>query len=481
MDEIKELQTMAKTNGEGLKTLTKNFDHLIDKLSKTPAAGQPHPHQVFGAPWARSGEDAMASRGFSFLKMIGLLTGGCAAEDAKIEVDVHNRLHNVYVKELGGGGYTYGGNGHTGIHRFLAPLAVSFMQESVVPKDFRHEMKSLVRAGTEGADPEEMAWIRKKVLGARGYDTKALSWLNEMTGGALVAPPEMGELIELLRNKEALVNAGARTVPLPPQGRIKYPRQTAASNTYWVGENAPITESTVGTGEVTLQAKKLAVLIKAPNELIRFASPAAEALMRDDMTKSLALGLDLAGLEGAGGDTRPRGLINMQNINTVVSSDVRANGDAIRGQDAYRLIAAVEESNAEFEAYIMRPKTLYKFYQLRSDSVAQGDGSGPFLFNLIREAGAGIQATIAGHPVVTSTQISQVRSKGTSSTLTYIIGGMWSDLLIGMFGAIEFAATTMGDTSFVNDQTWVRGILSADIQARHEAAFSFLDSLDTTI
>ena len=171
----------------------------------------------------------------------------------------------------------------------------------------------------------------------------------------------------------------------------------------------------------------------------------------------------------------------MQNINTVVSSDVRANGDAIRGQEAYRLIAAVEESNAEFEAYIMRPKTLYKFYQLRSDSVAQGDGSGPFLFNLIREAGAGIQATIAGHPVVTSTQISQVRSKGTSSTLTYIIGGMWSDLLIGMFGAIEFAATTMGDTSFVNDQTWVRGILSADIQARHEAAFSFLDSLDTTI
>jgi hypothetical protein len=54
-------------------------------------------------------------------------------------------------------------------------------------------------------------------------------------------------------------------------------------------------------------------------------------------------------------------------------------------------------------------------------------------------------------------------------------------MLIGMFGAIEFAATTMGDTAFVNDQTWVRGILSADIQLRHEAAFMLCDNLDTTI
>jgi len=304
--------------------------------------------------------------------------------------------------------------------------------------------------------------------------------LNELTGGVLIAPPEMGELIELLRNKEALVNAGARVVPLPPQGRMKYPRQTAASTTYWVGENAPITESAIGTGEVTLQAKKLTVLIKAPNELIRFASPAAEALMRDDMTKSLALGLDLAGLEGLGGDNRPLGIINYQNINRVTSSSPGANGDALVGQDIYRMVAAVEESNAEFESWVMRPKTLYRYYQLRADSVAQGDAAGPFLFSLIREAGDGTKATLAGYPVTKSTQVSQTISKGTATNLTYVLGGMFSDLLIGMFGAIEFAATTLGDTAFTNDQTWVRGILSADIQARHEAAFVLLSNLNVT-
>lgn len=478
---IAELQDMATKTSEGLAVLTKSVANITEKLSKTPAHGQPPPWAVFGAPHVRQGEDPMSSRGFSFTKMIGLLSGAVPREEAKVEIDFSDRLHNVYVKDMGGAGYDYKGGGATGVHRFLAPLATGFMQEKIVPRDFRNEMRQAVSAGTEGAYPDQMGWIRQKMLANRGYDTKALSWLNELTGGALVAPAEQGELIELLRNKEALVNAGARVVPLPPQGRLKYPRQTAASNTYWVGENSPITESNIGTGEVTLQAKKLAVLIKAPNELIRFASPAAEALMRDDMTKSLALGLDLAGLEGAGGDNRPRGIINMQNINRINSSVQTADGDRIIGNDIYRFIAAIEESNAEFEGFVMRPKTLYKYYQLRSDAVAQGDAQGPFLFNLIREASDSVAATLAGFPVTKSTQVSQVVTKGAGTGLTYIVGGMWSDLLIGMFGAIEFAATTMGDTSFTQDQTWVRGILSADIAARHESAFVLMSSLSTLL
>ncbi len=481
LEQEQNLLSQVKESSEGYKALKKSFDALLSKLERQPDPRHPSASSVYGAPTARVGEDPLTSRGFSYTKMLGVLYGYLGPEDAKVELDIHNRLHNVYSK--GTNTYEYKGGGQTGAvgGRFLAPLASSFHMDQIVPRDFRREMKSLVVAGTDGADWDEMKWIKSHQMKSMGYDSKAMSWLNETQGGSLVAPPEQGELIELLRNKEALVNAGARTVPLPPQGRMKYPRQTLASNTYWVGESAPITDSTLGTGEVTLQAKKLAVLIKAPQELIRFASPAAEALMRDDMTKSLALGLDLAGLEGAGGDNRPRGVTNFQFINRVTSSIQGNNGDKVVGQDAYRLIAAVEESNAEFEGFIMRPKTLYKYYQLRADAVAQGDSAGSFLFNLIREAGDGVKPMLAGAPVTKSTQVSQSQSKGTANNLTYIVGGMWSDLLIGMFGAIEFASTTLGDTAFINDQTWVRGILSADIAARHESAFSIMSNLDTTL
>lgn len=475
-----EVAAANERNAHSIAALAKTVNSAFDKLASQPMVGQPSAQDVFGMPWVRKGEDSMSSRGYSFMKTIGLLSGAVLPEQAKVEVDLHNRMHNCFVKELGTLGYEYKGQGARG--SFLAPLATSYMQDSIVPANFRREMKALVCAGTDGADLDQMRHIRTKMLQNMGYDKKALSWLNELTGGAIVAPPEMGELIELLRNKEALVNAGARVVPLPPQGRLKYPRQTSASTTYWVGENAPIPESIIGTGEVTLQAKKLAVLIKAPNELIRFASPAAEALLRDDMTKSLALGLDLAGLQGTGTDTQPRGIINMPGINRIQSSVVGPNSGAlVVGQDIYRMIAAVEESDAEFEAFIMRPKTLYKYYQLRADAVSPGDSAGPYLFNLIREAQDDAPATLAGYPAVKSTQVSQNRSNGVLNNLTYVVGGMWSDLLIGMFGAIEFAATTQGDTSFINDQTWVRGILSADVQARHEAAFVMIDNLNTTV
>lgn len=462
-------QQNATQIGE-LKTLVKG---LTDKLKSMPAPGTPKASDVLGVPWARSGEDSMSSRGFSFMKMLGVLTGAISAEHAKIEIDIHDRLHKCYASNMGKEGYNYTGRGA----KFLAPLATSYMHEDLVPRDFRREMKGLVNHGVEGADLDHMKHIRTAQYKALGFGQKDMSWLAETRGGALVAPPEMGELIELLRNKEALVNAGARTVPLPPQGRMKYPRQTTASNTYWVGENMPITQSDIGTGEVTLQAKKLAVLIKAPDELIRFASPAAEAIMRDDMTKSLALGLDLAGLEGLGGDTRPLGVIYQPGIQTINSSSPGADGDGLVGKDIYRMIAATEEGNSEFEGWIMRPKTLYRYYQLRADAVGQGDQQGVWLFNLIREAGDGVQPMLGGYPVTKSTQVSQSQTKGSSTNLTYILGGMWSDMLIGMFGAIEFAATTQSDGAFINDQTWVRGILSADVALRHGVSFVYMPNL----
>lgn len=469
---------MVQEQGRQIAAMTKTIDGLEKALSRRAAPGTPDPDSVFGAPNVRNGENVMGSRGLSFMKMLGLITGAVEPNQAKLELDVHNRLHGAYVKSLSGTGseYNYAGGGakRPGANAFLMPLATGFMHEETVTPDFRREMKSLVKAGVAGADPDEMRWLRRK-------QGKTLSYIDELTGGALVAPPEFGELIELLRAKEACVQAGARVVPLPPQGRMKFPRQTAASLSYWVGENQQITDSNIGTGEINLQAKKLAVLIQCPNELIRFATPSTEALLRDDMTKTLALSLDQACLEGGGGDNKPRGLLNYPDVYRLTSSDPRPNGDALVAEDIYRFVTAVEEANAEFEGFVMRPKTFFKYHQLRADAVAQGDRRGMFLFSLIRDQGDGFpKPMLAGYPVTKSTLVSQSRTKGTATNLTYIAAGQWSEMLIGMFGAVEFAATNLGDTPFRFDQTWVRGILSADVALRHEASFVVMDQLDLT-
>src|SRR4051812_19419600 len=172
--EMADLIEATKRNGDGLNALTKSLTAVVDKLAKTPANGPNH-SDVFGAPNVRSGEDSMSSRGYSFMKMMGVLTGACPPEKAKIERDVHERMNKLYCTDMGAAGYGYGGAGMAGEKKFLAPLATSFMHEDIIPRDFRREMKSLVTAGTDGADHDEMKWIRTKQLQAMGYSTKSLS------------------------------------------------------------------------------------------------------------------------------------------------------------------------------------------------------------------------------------------------------------------------------------------------------------------
>jgi HK97 family phage major capsid protein len=90
----------------------------------------------------------------------------------------------------------------------------------------------------------------------------------------------------------------------------------------------------------------------------------------------------------------------------------------------------------------------------------------------------GTPGNLYGHPVFKSTQISASRSKGSSSNLSYILGGDFADYLIAMSGAIEFQISTQGDTPFTTDQTWYRGIMYTDGAPRHEASFVLCDNLN---
>src|SRR5207247_4903329 len=128
-----------------------------------------------------------------------------------------------------------------------------------------------------------------------------------------------GELIDLQRFLEAVASAGAQEIGLPPNGRSQFPKLSGGSTAYWIGEASSITESTPSTGNLDLQAKKLGIFVKINNELLRFASPSAEGLVRMDMARVAALKADLAMLEGTGG-TQIKGLITYSDITTHTAS-----------------------------------------------------------------------------------------------------------------------------------------------------------------
>lgn len=444
-----------------------------NKLSEIESTGKSARNSsVLNAPQVRKGENSMGSRGYSFVKLFGLLRGELSPENARVEWETAQALQKLYVDRLG---YN---KAHT--NTIMAPFGSDYIAEIPGEEGFAKDIREIVTAGITGYDREEVRNIRAKQWGVQ----KAMSWIDESQGGALVAPPIQGELIELLRNNEVFMSAGARTIAMPPNGRITFPRQTNAGTAYWVGESNAVSDSTPATGDVLLQAKKLGILCKVPNELFRFSSVSVEMFLREDISRVLALRLDKSLLEATGSSNEPKGLINYANISRHTAKVTGANGDTIQPEDIANMIAKVEEQNAQFKSFLMRPLLYAAIANRRSDAVVANDAKGPFVFNMFRELNTNMDysrttpGNLYGNPVYKSTQISGSRTKGSSSNLSYILGGDFSDYMIALSGAIEFQISTQGDTPFTTDQTWYRGIMYCDGAPRHEASFVICDNLN---
>ena len=79
--------------------------------------------------------------------------------------------------------------------------------------------------------------------------------------------------------------------------------------------------------------------------------------------------------------------------------------------------------------------------------------------------------------MVRSSQVSNTRTKGAGTALTYLLLGYFPDWIVARMGVMEFLASGLGDTALQNDQTYLRGIQHIDAGPRHAASFVFCDNL----
>ena len=92
------------------------------------------------------------------------------------------------------------------------------------------------------------------------------------------------------------------------------PKVTADVAASWTAEGATITASDPTISENLALPKKLAALTTVSNELLEDSNPEIMNLLTDNMTRSLALALDLAFYEGTGASNQPTGLRNVSGI-----------------------------------------------------------------------------------------------------------------------------------------------------------------------
>lgn len=446
----------------------------IEELERTPASGAV---ALNGAPHVTTGPVGQDSRGFSLCKAIGYLTGKVLYEEAKEDVHALQQFRKALADTnnlpVGTGGSS-----------LMLPLGTELLSNAVTENKDYKVFKSMWAAGQDRTDADESAWIARRIMksatpGSPVFKT-AQSYLIDSLGGTLVAPPVQGELIELVRPKECLMQAGATSVPLPPNGRMVFPRQTGPSTFYWTAESQAITESNVTTGQVAMQAKKGGVLLTLPNELLAYASQAADTLVRNDAAKSIALGVDYAGLYGTGGAAQPKGLTLYTGTNEVIAyhsatpapKGVATNGNTLRPEDGYRMIGLLEDRNFEFGGWIFRPTMANNITGYRGDATIPGDAAGGFVQSLMRQLSDRVPTDkYCGYPVTKSAIVKNALTKGSGTGLTEVFGGQWEHLMVGMYGAVELATSTQAGNTFAQDQTQVRALIHTDIVPRYESAF----------
>lgn len=454
-------QTVREEAQSVVEPVTQRQDQLeqtLSELRQPNSQSNANPNQLFGGspPNVRQGEDPQTSRGFHFSRLFFAMATG-SWEKAKVEAEVHDKLHDVYGGALGEGS-------------MLAPLGGAHLQR--MEPETAQFCRDAVRQGVAGADLGEI----QRVVQSMPQIQQALSQWDDEAGATFLGEIQQGEMIDLLRPREIFSRAGAREFTLPPNGRVQFPRHTSGTTAYWVGENQAITKSEPQTGMLTMMAKKLAALTTIPNELIRFSTPSIEAFVRGDMADSMSSKVNSSLLQAVGSELEPKGLLNYS-IRSITASTTNSDGDTLEPEDIHLAEAEVEEQDIDVTGFtfVSRPKLWAAIRNRRADAVNADDGKGQFIFRTESDPRRG--DSLDGRRFIRSSHVPKDRSKGSSNNLTMLLGGVFREFLIGRVGALEFAINTQSDTNFKNDLTSVRGIQHLDGKPRREDAFVMVDQL----
>jgi len=272
--------------------------------------------------------------------------------------------------------------------------------------------------------------------------------LNTTDDSALIAQDfRGGDFIDVLRNASSVMQAGA-TMLSGLKGNVTIPKKTAASSAGWIStEGGAASESEFTDGSVTMTPKTLGAFTDLTRLMMMQSSPDIEALVRDDLSRAIALAIDLGALQGSGSSGQPTGIKNVSGVNKP-SSFAAVNPTFA---EVVALETFVAEDNALLGnlAYIL-PAGMYG--ALKTTAKASGQG----LF-VVEQPGN----TINGYRAIVSNQV-------TSGDLFF---GNFADLLIGMYGGLDILVDPYSASSTGNVR--IRAMQTVDVAVRNAVSFAF--------
>lgn len=251
-----------------------------------------------------------------------------------------------------------------------------------------------------------------------------------------------GSFIELLQKRNVLTALGVQYLA-GLQGPVAIPRQTGSSTAYWTGEGQEGNESEPTVDQVNMTPKQLTGWSRFSRLLLLQSSIDVENMVRNDLTRVLALEMARASLYGSGTVNQPQGLKFVTGINTE---------DFAAAQPTYAELVSMETKIAADDA----------------DIGTMGYATNATIFGGFKttEKASGT-AQFVLEPGGTVNSYSVVRSNQVESGDVWM--GVWNQMLVGMWGALDLQVNPYSEDKAGNVR--VVAHQACDIAVRHPEAF----------
>jgi HK97 family phage major capsid protein len=293
-----------------------------------------------------------------------------------------------------------------------------------------------------------------------GINLKAHLETVNSAGGFLV-PDEFEATLISLREKYGVMRANARVYPMG-RDTLNIAVRKAGLTSYWAGETAAGTESTLTFGNCGLVAKKLFALTTASSELVEDAIVSVADTVADEIAQEFAYREDDAGFNGNGTNTYG-GMVGLQNVlgSASVSDTAIGTGD-ISNTSTGVTLPLVAAWLAKLPAYGITPNTkIYcnkAVYHAVFERLAMTAGG-----TTATEIQNGASPRFFGYPVVFTQVMASAIATGTNDVDIAYVGDLSLGVAFGDRRATTIRTSDSALNAFEQDEIVIRGTQRVDI------------------
>lgn len=312
----------------------------------------------------------------------------------------------------------------------------------------------------------------RKLLIDEGVEVKAMGESTE-AGGGFIAPEAFSD--ELIRNIElyGVFRRNARVVPMSRDTQ-SWPKRTGGLTVYNPAEAGTITASDLTFSNVSLTAKKFAVLAAFSTELEEDAAIALGELLAEEIALAFATKEDVCGFAGTGAAATYFGITGVLNHASTVNQACASTDTTFTKGLAWKYLSGAIGQLVEWALmdarYYMHRTNFWSYV------VGQVDSSGnpivKFSYPAMPAAGVpvqlgGVTPLILGFPVELTSAL-PASSATAISTAYWLFGSLRRGWFLGDRRQIRVERSR--EAYFTTDQVGVRGTERIDIAAADATA-----------